>query len=124
MREASEYPMMWSRDSGLPALHRTAVEEVAEFIRFRLHEGEYVPGDRLPPERAIAEQLGVGRPAVRQALFALRAEGYVLTKRGAFGGNFVGDLVLPGQKWVERMRADGGEELRAIFDLRVAVEAS
>lgn len=116
------YPTMRAKDAGLPPLHRTALEDVADFIRCRLHEGEYVPGDRLPPERVIAEQLGVGRPAVRQALVKLREEGYVITKRGGFGGNFVGDLVAAGRRWVQKMQADGGKELREIFDLRIAVE--
>lgn len=49
---------------------RTAfvVDEILRSIR----EGRYRVGDQLPPERTLAEQLGVGRAAVREALSALQ----------------------------------------------------
>ena len=102
-------------------LKRSAVEEVVEFLRLRLHEGTYAAGDRLPPERALAEQLGVGRPTLRSGLDQLRAEGYLETRRGAFGGTFVTDLSLPARRWVERMQANM-DELVDILDFRMAVE--
>jgi len=49
---------------------RTAfvVDEILQSIR----EGRYRVGDQLPPERILAEQLGVGRAAIREALSALQ----------------------------------------------------
>lgn len=49
---------------------RTAfvVDEILRSIR----EGRYHVGDQLPPERILAEQLGVGRAAIREALSALQ----------------------------------------------------
>jgi len=49
---------------------RTAfvVDEILRSIR----EGRYRVGDQLPPERILAEQLGVGRAAIREALSALQ----------------------------------------------------
>ena len=49
---------------------RTAfvVDEILRAIR----EGQYRVGDQLPPERILAEQLGVGRAAIREALSALQ----------------------------------------------------
>lgn len=46
------------------------------------------PGHRLPGELELAARCGVSRPIVRQALARLRAEGWVVSRRGA--GNFVG----------------------------------
>lgn len=40
-------------------------QEVGLFLRNQLSDGQYQIGDRLPPERDIAEQLGVGRTVVR-----------------------------------------------------------
>lgn len=47
------------------------------------------PGDRLPPERELAAKLGVGRPALREALGALKAQGRVDVRHGS--GVFVAD---------------------------------
>jgi DNA-binding FadR family transcriptional regulator len=52
-------------------------EKVFTFLRERLLEGSLKPGDRLIPERDLAAQLGVSRPAVREALRALTMLGVV-----------------------------------------------
>ena len=44
---------------------------VAKWVIDAIKEGKWSVGDRLPPERAIAEQLGVSRTAVREALSSL-----------------------------------------------------
>nr|WP_235472331.1 GntR family transcriptional regulator [Frigoribacterium sp. Leaf44] len=41
------------------------------------------PGSRLPPERQLAERLGVGRSAVREALAALEILGIVTVRPGS-----------------------------------------
>lgn len=53
-------------------------EQIAEAIRVKV----YLVGDRLPPERAIAEQMGVSRPSVREALSALQLVGVLETRAG------------------------------------------
>lgn len=62
--------------------HRKLYEDIASELERRILSGEYEPGDRLPPERKIMEEFGVGRPAVREALFALRKMGLVAVKSG------------------------------------------
>lgn len=52
-------------------------------------EGVLQPGERLPPERELAQQLDVSRPSVREALQRLEASGLVETRHG--GGTFVRD---------------------------------
>ncbi|MGW8994361.1 GntR family transcriptional regulator [Streptomyces zhihengii] len=49
--------------------------KVYETIRARLAAGEYAPGDKLPSERALVEELGIGRTALRQVLARLVGEG-------------------------------------------------
>src|SRR5688572_27234404 len=44
---------------------------------------------RLPPERALAEELGVSRRAIRHALGALEAEGRIIRQQGR--GTFITD---------------------------------
>ncbi len=48
-----------------------------------IHDGEYGVGTRLPAERDLAQQLGVSRPSVREALIALEVEGLVEVRVGS-----------------------------------------
>nr|WSS61901.1 GntR family transcriptional regulator [Streptomyces sp. NBC_01177] len=49
--------------------------KVYETLRARLASGVYAPGDKLPSERALVEELGIGRTALRQVLARLVGEG-------------------------------------------------
>jgi GntR family transcriptional regulator len=51
--------------------------------------GELAPGDRLPPERALADAYGVSRMTVRHALQALESRGLLTRAIGRNGGSFV-----------------------------------
>ena len=61
----------------------TAVSEVVKQLIGLLTAGELVPGSRLPPERQLAERIGVGRSAVREALAALEILGIVSVRPGS-----------------------------------------
>ena len=63
----------------------STVEQLATSIRL----GVFVDGQSLPPERELAERLGVGRGTVRDAIAALRDSGLVHTRRGRGGGTVV-----------------------------------
>lgn len=52
-------------------------QDVAEGLRQALAAGQWRPGERLPPERVLAEELGVPRATLREALIALEVEGRV-----------------------------------------------
>lgn len=60
---------------------------VLEWLVAAIKEERYKVGDRLPPERAIAERLNVSRTAVREALSSLQALGLIEPKVG--DGNYV-----------------------------------
>lgn len=55
---------------------------VAEQILQAIMSGQYRVGDRLPPERVLAEEMGVSRPSVREALSALQIVGVVTSRVG------------------------------------------
>jgi GntR family transcriptional repressor for pyruvate dehydrogenase complex len=101
--------------------NRTAVDELAEYLRLAIQNGVYVVGDRLPPERVLTEDLGVARPTLRQAFDRLKAEGYLETQKGATAGTYVTDLVVPTDVWLRRMRADK-RELNDIYEYHLMVE--
>src|SRR5262249_8378084 len=71
----------------LPSLPRS---RTFEQILYQLEEaavaGRLRPGDRLPPERVLAEQLGVSRTSLREAIRVLEALGIVTVRRGADQG--------------------------------------
>jgi GntR family transcriptional repressor for pyruvate dehydrogenase complex len=64
-------------------------EIVVRHVRGLIESGELRPGDRLPPERELAVQLGVSRPSVRAGLRSLAAIGVLQTRHGA--GTFITD---------------------------------
>lgn len=66
-----------------------AYELVANQIQRAVHIGLLVPGDQLPPERALAQQLGVARMTVREAIRVLAHEGRVTVRRGVHGGTWI-----------------------------------
>ena len=64
-------------------------EQIVEQIEKSILDGGLKSGDRLPPERALAEQFGVSRTAVREAVMALTQKGLVVIHVGR--GTFVTD---------------------------------
>ncbi|MGI4814182.1 MAG: FadR/GntR family transcriptional regulator [Janthinobacterium lividum] len=68
---------------------RRAFEEICDQIRGELAAGRLKPGDRLPAERELAEQFGVSRTAVREALRSLEVAGIVYCQKGVNGGPYV-----------------------------------
>jgi GntR family transcriptional repressor for pyruvate dehydrogenase complex len=65
-------------------------EQIIEQIQGRIMEGKVRPGDKLPSERELAEQFGVSRTAVREAVKAMREKGLLEVQPGR--GTFVTDI--------------------------------
>lgn len=64
-------------------------DAVASSLERRILEGSLKPGDRLPPERELAIELGVSRPSLREAIQKLASKGMVQSRQG--GGTYVTD---------------------------------
>src|SRR5947209_11974896 len=72
--------------------------------------GRLGPGDRLPPERELAERLGVSRMTLRHALDSLARRGLLVRRVGRDGGTFVAEpkLELAGLAGLsDQLRAQG-----------------
>jgi DNA-binding GntR family transcriptional regulator len=67
---------MKAMERGLAPLSQRTSEGVARILRAEIFSGRLKPGDPLP-ERSLAEQLGVSRTPVREAMFTLQSEGLV-----------------------------------------------
>jgi GntR family transcriptional regulator, transcriptional repressor for pyruvate dehydrogenase complex len=72
-----------------PIHTRRAFEEICARIRAQIAAGTLRPGDKLPAERELAQQLGVGRNALREALRSLEIAGIVKLQKGVKGGAFI-----------------------------------
>lgn len=70
-------------------LYRQIADQLAQLIK----RGDFRAGERLPAERELAEQLGVSRPSVREALIALEVEGLVEVRGGS--GVYVLERIRP-----------------------------
>ena len=69
-----------------PIKPKKVADAVFEQLRMRLEDGSLAPGDRLPSERELAEQMRVSRPVVREAINMLVGQGLleIRARRGVF----------------------------------------
>jgi len=102
-----------------PVQTATTFEETVERLGTAIRLGLLAPGARLPPERDLADQLGIARSTLRQALTALTESGHLIAQRGRGGGTFVAEA----PPIAEGTRVElGGGHWRELLDYRVAVE--
>lgn len=66
-----------------PGSHGKAHAEIRNQLRDEIMRQHLAPGDKLPTEEALAERLGVSRPAVREALRSMEALGMVRSRQGS-----------------------------------------
>jgi len=105
-----------------PVTPQTVSDQIANQLRRLIKTGEYKPGDRIPAERELAARLAVGRPAVREALRELKAQGLLVTGRGAQGTTVAN---LPSPSFAAPMAplvGKGAERLIELMEIRSAVE--
>ena len=93
---------------------RRVTDEVVRQLRALISQGELGAGARLPSERRLAELLGVGRPAVREALRELRVQGLVQTGRGRQGTSVAAPALDDG--------LTTAQQVAQLLELRMAVE--
>jgi len=114
-----------ARGAVRPVARRSLVDEVVDALRRPILHGDLEPGATLPPERVLAEQLGVRRGTLREGVKRLQQAGLVEVRHG--GGTFVCDWrrsagleALPGLI----QRPDGGldaDVVRSVMEMRSAL---
>ena len=98
--------------------NRRLYQQIADQIRALILKGNFAAGARLPPERELAQQLGVSRPSVREALIALEVEGSVEVRMGA------GVYVCSSSERAPVATAAMGESPIELMQARSALEGS
>ncbi len=112
--------MLW----GLRPVEQQAAYGLAvDRIKRQIHMGFIMPGERLPAERKLAEEVGLSRVTLREALRVLEAEGYITTRRGAHGGAFVAEAIVLDDIAHKRLMLNPSHIMR-IIEFREANEAS
>jgi GntR family transcriptional regulator, transcriptional repressor for pyruvate dehydrogenase complex len=97
----------------------TTFEETVERLGTAIRLGLLGPGAQLPPERELADQLGIARSTLRQALMSLTESGHLIALRGRGGGTFVAEA--PPMAGSTRIELSDGH-WRELLDYRIAVE--
>jgi GntR family transcriptional regulator, transcriptional repressor for pyruvate dehydrogenase complex len=101
-------------------------EQIVQQIEESITKAALKPGDQLPAERELAQQFGVSRTAVREAIKALREKGLVeaYSGRGTFVTNGTSQAIRQSLDLVMRIgQADGSaalEEVREILEPEIA----
>src|SRR5258705_11212063 len=72
-----------------PVRSGQAMEQVVARVYELIKREDLKPGDRLPPERELAKQLGISRPSLRLGLSSLISMGVLQSRQGA--GTFIVD---------------------------------
>lgn len=70
-----------------PLRQRRLSDDIVERLEAMILEGTLKAGERLPAERVLAEQFGVSRPSLREAIQKLAAKGLLISRQG--GGTYV-----------------------------------
>ncbi|MGW7001828.1 FadR/GntR family transcriptional regulator [Streptomyces sp. NPDC054933] len=95
---------------------RSLVDTVVEQLRAQLTERSWRIGDRIPTEHELAEQLGVGRNTVREAVRVLVHAGLLESRQGQ--GTFVRSTADPAAV----LRGMKQANVRDVLELRIALE--
>jgi DNA-binding FadR family transcriptional regulator len=104
-----------------PIEYKSSYTLAATQIRRAIELGTYVPGDRLPPSRELAYQLGISVATLREAVRSLIDEGLLEMRRGPKGGPVV--LAQPSAGRRRRASKAVVAEVLQVLELREAVES-
>jgi GntR family transcriptional regulator, transcriptional repressor for pyruvate dehydrogenase complex len=110
-------------DDFAPIRTARTFEIIADEIRGQVRDGKITTGDKLPPERELAQQFGTSRNAVREALRSLEHSGLIVLQKGAHGGAFItdGSPTAVAQS-IEDLIHLGGAALADVTEARLSIE--
>ncbi|MGO1561620.1 MAG: FadR/GntR family transcriptional regulator [Actinomycetaceae bacterium] len=102
-----------------PAARRS--DDVVRVILDRIRDGDLAPGDKLPNERDLADELDVSRPVVREAISHLAGRGVVQARGGSGSTVTAMNPERAGEALWLYLRSNRGE-YAAIHEVREVIE--
>jgi GntR family transcriptional repressor for pyruvate dehydrogenase complex len=104
-----------------PVQRTKLTESVFEQLLSYVVKGSWKPGDRIPPERDLCQQLGIARTSLREALKAMELVGMLDSRVGD------GTFVSPRSEFLSRpllwaFTGTDHEELHEIMEARTIIE--
>ena len=106
-------------------LYESAIEQIMDLVK----RSELKPGDKLPPERELAEKLSISRGSLREAFRVLESRGLIKSKPG--GGRYIREIRKNGHNSRENIILSLEKssilellEAREIFEVKIAVIAA
>jgi GntR family transcriptional regulator, transcriptional repressor for pyruvate dehydrogenase complex len=100
------------------AVSEQRAQRLAQQVLDVIESEKLRPGDRLLPERQLAEMFDVSRPSLREALHILQAQGRIAIRHGQ--GTFVQEPQVAQELRAKVMATE--HDLRELFDAREALE--
>ncbi|MDY7573042.1 FadR/GntR family transcriptional regulator [Actimicrobium sp. CCI2.3] len=96
---------------------QTATQRTVEIIQEGIKAGTYPVGQALPGQRVLAQELGVGRQAIREAISALEGLGFISVEAGR------GTFVVQPDESEARWRFASQYTLEDVYAVRAALES-
>lgn len=106
-----------------PVRPGNAFEDTVGRLLQTIRLGVLEPGESLPSERELAARLGVSRDTVREAIKSLAEAGYLVSRRGRYGGTFLAEQLpadVAGSQRATREEIDDALRLREILEVGAA----
>ncbi len=106
-------------------LYESAIEQIMDLVK----RSELKPGDKLPPERELAEKLSISRGSLREAFRVLESKGLIKSKAG--GGRYIREIRKNGYNNTENIILSLEKssilellEAREMLEVKIAVIAA
>jgi GntR family transcriptional repressor for pyruvate dehydrogenase complex len=98
-------------------------DQVSSQLKESIFQGEYQPGEKIPPEHQLVKSFGVSRVIVREAIRNLEQAGLIEIKRGPKGGAFVLPMKHDAvSQVIKDMLRLGNAEVAHIMEVRLEME--
>ena len=108
--------------STITPIHRKDLtSEIIDSVLKMISDGNWEPGEKLPSQRNLANQMDVSMASLREALYSLQAMGVLEMRHGA-GTYITSNVINPNEKMIELSLLLGRLDIKKFFEAREVIE--